>query len=222
MNIYDEDDYLQLSGIQHFCFCRRQWALIHIEQQWAENLRTVEGEILHDRAHDDRFTEKRGDLLIARGLAVHSSALGVSGACDVVEFHQSPEGVPLFHHKGTWLPVPVEYKRGNSKEIDADRLQLCCQGMCLEEMLACDVPSGYLYYGETRRREEVLFTSELREQVRTLFNEMHGYFRRRYTPKVRPSKSCNACSLKELCLPKLCGKLSAKEFIESYLQGDES
>lgn len=112
MNTYAEDDYLQLSGIQHFCFCRRQWALIHIEQQWADNLRTVEGEILHEHAHNDRFSEKRGDLLVVRGLAIHSAALGVSGVCDVVEFHASPEGVPLFHHRGTWLPTPVEYKRG--------------------------------------------------------------------------------------------------------------
>ena len=92
MNTYAEDDYLQLSGIQHFCFCRRQWALIHIEQQWADNLRTVEGEILHEHAHNDRFSEKRGDLLVVRGLAIHSAALGVSGVCDVVEFHASPEG----------------------------------------------------------------------------------------------------------------------------------
>ena len=221
MSRYEEEEYLQLSGIQHFCFCRRQWALIHIEQQWAENLRTVEGEILHDRAHDDRFTEKRGDLLVVRGLSIHSATLGVSGAYDVVEFHCSPVGVPLAHHRGTWLPVPVEYKRGSSKEIDADRLQLCGQGMCLEEMLACEIPQGYLFYGETRRREEVPFTPELREQVRAMLKEMHGYFGRRYTPKVKPSKSCNACSLKDVCLPKLCGKLSAKAYIESSLQGEE-
>lgn len=221
MNAYAEDDYLQLSGIQHFCFCRRQWALIHIEQQWADNLRTVEGEILHEHAHNDRFSEKRGDLLVVRGLAIHSAALGVSGVCDVVEFHASPEGVPLFHHRGTWLPTPVEYKRGSTKQTDADRLQLCGQGMCLEEMLACDVPKGYLFYGETRRREEVLFTEALRNQVREMLLEMHSYYSRRYTPKVKTSKSCNACSLKELCLPKLCGRRSAKTYIESNLQGEE-
>lgn len=220
MSVYEEEDYLQLSGIQHFCFCRRQWALIHIEQQWADNLRTVEGDILHERAHDERFTEKRGDLLIVRGLAIHSSTLGVSGACDVVEFHASPEGVPLAHHRGTWLPIPVEYKRGSTKEIDADRLQLCGQAMCLEEMLACEISLGYLFYGETRRREEVPFTEELREKVRAMLEEMHGYYHRGYTPKVKPSKSCNACSLKELCLPKLCRKLSVEDYIESNLQGD--
>ena len=221
MRRYEEDEYLPLSGIQHFRFCRRQWALIHIEQQWADNLRTVEGEILHQRAHDSSLTEKRGDLLVARGLPIHSAALGVSGACDVVEFHRSPGGVPLARHRGTWSPVPVEYKRGREKEIDADRLQLCGQGICLEEMLSCEIPAGFLYYGETHRREEVPFTPELRGQVRDMLEEMHGYFSRQYTPKVKPSKSCNACSLKDICLPKLCGKLSAKAYIDGSLQGEE-
>ena len=221
MSRYDEESYLMLSGLQHFPFCRRQWALIHIEQQWSENLRTVEGEILHERAHDDRYFEKRGDALITRGLAVHSAELGVSGACDVVEFHRSPKGVSLHGREGLWLPVPVEYKRGASKQNDADRLQLCCQAMCLEEMLACEVPEGCLYYGETRRREKVPLTPELREQVRDMLAEMHSYYGRSYTPKVKPSKSCNACSLKELCLPKLCGKLSAQAYIRSHLQEEE-
>lgn len=220
MSGYVEEDYLMLSGIQHFCFCRRQWALIHLEQQWADNLRTVEGEILHERAHNNQLAEKRGGLLVTRGMAVHSAALGVSGVCDVVEFHQDPAGVPLIHHRGTWLPVPVEYKRGGAKQTDADRLQLCCQGMCLEEMLACFVPMGALFYGETRRREEVPLSPELRARAKAMLEEMHGYFARRYTPKVKPSKSCNACSLKEVCLPKLCGTLSARDYLRAHLQED--
>ncbi len=125
--MYHEEDFLAISGLQHFAFCRRQWALIHIEQQWQENLRTVEGHILHENAHDAFFTQKRGTVLISRGMAVQSRTLGVNGVCDVVELHASPDGVPIFGRGGNWLPIPVEYKRGSPKETDADRLQLCCQ-----------------------------------------------------------------------------------------------
>lgn len=129
----DADDYLLMSGIQHFCFCRRQWALIHLEQQWTENLRTVERQLLHERCHDDSLREKRGDLLTVRGMRVISHRLRLAGACDVVEFRAGPDGVPLQGQEGRWLPMPVEYKHGTPKENDADRLQLCAQAMALEE-----------------------------------------------------------------------------------------
>jgi CRISPR-associated exonuclease Cas4 len=217
----DEDDYLLLSGIQHFCFCRRQWAQIHIEQQWEENVRTVEGNILHERAHDKTISEKRGDVITVRGMAISSPALGVSGQCDVVEFHASPDGVPLSGRKGTWLPVPVEYKRGRPKEHDADRLQLCCQAMCLEEMLCCPpIGCGYLYYGEIAHREEVLLDESLRENVRNMLSEMHALYKREYTPLVRPDKSCNACSMKEICLPRLYKNHSAAEYLDARLKED--
>ena len=108
--MYNEDDYLMLSGIQHFCFCRRQWGLIHIEQQWAENLRTTEGLLMHKKAHDDSKSEKRGDLIIMRGLRVKSSKLNVTGICDVVEFRKDNGGIPLNRYEGRWQPYPVEYK----------------------------------------------------------------------------------------------------------------
>lgn len=200
---YSEEDFLQLSGLQHFAFCRRQWALIHIENQWKENLRTVEGDIFHRRAHDEQARERRGDSLILRGLPVSSRNLGVSGKCDVVEFHRSPEGVPLHGEEGRWQPYPVEYKKGSPKPGEADKMQLCAQAMCLEEMLCCKVPEGALFYGDTRRRLTLSFTEELREQVRAMLEEMHRLYARGYTPRVKPSKSCNACSLKELCLPVL-------------------
>ena len=146
------DDYLQMSGIQHFCFCRRQWALIHLEQQWAENLRTAEGRLEHSRCHDATQTERRGDLLITREMKVVSHRLRLSGSCDVVEFRADPEGIPLQHTEGRWQPMPVEYKHGHAKESDADRLQLCAQAMALEEMLVCSIPQAALYYEETRRR----------------------------------------------------------------------
>ena len=219
---YDESDYLMLSGIQHFSFCRRQWGLIHIEDQWAENLRTTEGKILHERAHDTSIREKRGDVISVRGVSVHSAALGVSGQCDVLEYHRHPQGVPIRGLEGLWIPYPVEYKRGEPKTTDADRLQLCAQAMCLEEMLCCDVPEGALFYGETRRREIVSFTDELRQSVRDGFAEMHSLFQRGHTPKVKPSKSCNACSLKPLCLPKLMRNRSASAYLKDAVEQCQS
>lgn len=215
---YDEEDYLLLSGIQHFAFCRRQWALIHIEQQWAENVRTFEGQVLHEHAHNAEFREKRGDLLVIRAMKVSSRTMGVSGECDVVEFRRSKEGITLHGQEGLYTVVPVEYKRGAPKGHDADKLQLAAQALCLEEMLAARIPVGYLYYGQTRRREEVVFTEELRIQVQRMFAEMHAYFDRKYTPKVKTGSFCKQCSLYQVCIPQLCDTMSAKQYVERALR----
>lgn len=215
---YKEDDYLQISGLQHFKFCRRQWALIHIERQWAENWRTADGGIMHERAHDADLKERRGNLLVTRDMHVFSSTLGISGACDVVEFHRSKTGVPLYGQEGLYQPFPVEYKRGSPRTDASNALQLCAQAMCLEEMLCCDIPEGALYYGEIHRRETVELTSELRQEVRDSLLEMHALYQKGRTPKVKPSKACNACSLKELCLPKLLRGSSARAYIEARLE----
>jgi CRISPR-associated exonuclease Cas4 len=221
MSIYSEDEYLMLSGIQHFVFCRRQWALIHIEQQWEENLRTVEGNILHKKAHDGAMTEKRKDVIISRGMKIFSPLLGISGECDVVEFHRNDaDGVPIFGREGKYTVCPVEYKRGEPKENDADILQMIAQAMCLEEMLCCEIKKGYLFYGETRRWLEVALDDQLRDRVVELYREMHQYYDRRYTPKVKRSKSCNACSLKDICMPKLCGDQSVRLYINHRIGED--
>ena len=211
---YNEDEFLMLSGIQHFAFCRRQWALIHIEQQWEENYRTADGRLMHAKAHDATLRESRGDLLIARGIRIFSSTLGVSGACDVLEFRRAADGAVLEGREGLWQPYPVEYKRSGHNLRAGDHLQLCGQAMCLEEMLCCDIPKGALYSGETRHRTDVEFTEALRAGVRDAILEMHSMYKRGYTPKVRPTKSCNACSLKEICLPKLLRGGSAAAYIE--------
>ena len=214
----DRDDYLMMSGIQHFSFCRRQWALIHLEQQWSENLRTVEGHLLHERCHDDSLREKRGDLLIVRGMQVVSHRLRLSGICDIVEFHADPNGITLQRDPGLWRPVPVEYKHGAPKANDADRLQLCAQAMALEEMLVCDIPQGVLFYAEPHRRELVDLTPELRQKTQSTADEMNGYFSRGYTPKVKPGKHCSACSLKELCLPALYRRVNAADYVQNHLK----
>lgn len=215
---YAEEEFLPLSGLQHFKFCRRQWALIHIEQQWAENFRTTDGALMHKNAHNSGFQESRGDRFIVRGVSVFSPTLGVSGQCDVLEYHQGDAGIPLDGREGLWQPYPVEYKRGRPREDTGDTLQLCGQAMCLEEMLCCEISQGALYYGELHRRVPVLFTEELRSQVRQLLTQMHELYRRGYTPKVKPSKSCNACSLKELCLPKLMKSRSVAAYLNDALE----
>lgn len=213
-----EEEWLALSGLQHFAFCRRQWALIHIESQWQDNLRTVEGGLFHARAHDESQRERRGDTLILRGLPVFSARLGVTGKCDVVECHASPQGVPLHGEGGLWQPYPVEYKRGAPKVHNADALQLCAQAMCLEEMLCCTIPEGALFYGETRRRTVLPLTEALRGQVRDMLEEMHQLYHRGHTPKVRPSKACNACSLRELCLPVLLRRGQAGVYLRQAME----
>ena len=215
---YNEDEYLQLSGIQHFRFCRRQWALIHIEDLWAENSRTADGEIMHENAHNSDMREKRAGIIVTRSLPIASPTLGVSGSCDVVEFRASDDGIPLPNESGLYKPYPVEYKHGAPREDGANELQLCGQAMCLEEMLCCDIEKGALYFGETHRRVEIEFTPELRKDVRDTLAEMHELYKRGSTPKVRPTKSCNACSLKDLCLWR-CG--SAESYLRQHMEEEQ-
>ncbi len=218
---YPEEEYLMISGIQHFLFCRRQWALIHLEAQWAENRLTAEGDVVHRNAHKENFSEKRAGLLTVRGLRVSSPRLGMTGQCDVVEFQEAEEGAVIRGHRGFWEVVPVEYKRGKDKEDESDISQLCCEAMCLEDMLGCEIPYGFLYYDEIRRRRKIELTEELRQRVRDTVEEMHACFRRGHTPRVKTSKKCQSCSVKEICLPVLCKKLSAAAYLEAALgEGD--
>lgn len=219
MTEYTQDDLLPLSGIQHFLFCRRQWALIHVEQQWKENALTAEGRIMHQRADDPFFTETRKGVVIARSVPVASYRLGLSGVCDVVEFTASPDGVKLPNRDGLYLPSPIEYKRGREKRDHSDETQLCAQALCLEEMLSTTLPRGFLFYGETRRRVEIPFTVELRALVKEMSDEMHNYFSRGYTPRVKPSKACRSCSLADICLPVLQEKvIAASKYIKQNLE----
>ncbi|EEP28829.1 CRISPR-associated protein Cas4 [Shuttleworthella satelles] len=210
---YEEDDFLQLSGVQHFVFCRRQWALIHIENQWRENAKTVDGAFFHQRVHDETSRERRGNLIIDRGVSIHSRALGLSGQCDVIEFHKTEAGVPLRGEIGKWLPYPVEYKRGRAKITHCDEVQVCAQAMCLEEMYACDLKEAALFYGENRRRQLVELSEQLRDEVISAVEEMHDLSKKNYTPKVKKKKCCYACSLHENCMP----ELQEKESVGTYL-----
>jgi len=217
---YASDELLALSGIQHFSFCRRQWALIHVERQWQENALTAEGRLMHQRADDPFDTVVRDGIITSRAMPVASYRLGLYGVCDVVEFTPSAEGVKLHGREGLYLPFPVEYKRGKEKEDPCDILQLCAQAICLEEMFPVIIRGGCLFYGERRRRYEVTFTPELRRQVEELSAEMHDYYLRGYTPKVKTSKACRSCSLADLCLPQLETRLTASRYIQQHLDED--
>lgn len=209
---------LMLSGLQHFAYCRRQWALIHVEQQWQENLHTAEGQVFHRRAHDEQQTEVRGDTIIVRGMRVQSERLGISGICDVVEFTRSPVGIALAGREGRYQVHPVEYKKGAPKEHQADELQLCAQAMCLEEMLLCRIDEGSLFYGEPRRRTRVTFSPELRAQAEQMIGEMHQLDERGHTPRVKRHKGCSACSLKEICLPGMDRVPAASAYLRAHVR----
>lgn len=213
----DEDQYLMLSGIQHFLFCRRQWALIHIEQQWEENVRTVEGKHLHEKADQPFIREKRGDKLIVRAMPVKSNELKISGVCDVVEFIRGEQGVELSGVEGKFLAYPVEYKRGKPKTDESDIMQLTAQAICLEEMLLCEVNTGYIFYNEIKHRVEVPLTSEYKSKVKKVVMEMYDYYIKKYTPKVKSGKFCKSCSLQHICLPALMSKRSVKSYIEGMV-----
>ncbi|MEK4062984.1 MULTISPECIES: CRISPR-associated protein Cas4 [unclassified Paenibacillus] len=220
---YHEDEYLMLSGIQHFAFCPRQWALIHMEQQWLDNVRTYEGDLLHRKADNPAIRETRGKILISRAMPLVSHHLGISGISDVVEFHAEedmdrPELVTnLSGRKGRWRPYPVEYKRGKPKSDDWDEVQLCAQAMCLEEMLEVEVEEGSLFYGQQERRQEVVFTVQLRERVEFYLREMRACFAKGITPAPQYSKACLSCSLYDICLPKM-KKTNVERYMDTFLE----
>lgn len=205
---YEEDEFLMISGIQHFVFCKRQWALIHIEQQWEENYYTVDGNIMHERVHNPRLDKKRKDISHNRGMQVCSRSLGMFGVCDMVEFHED-------NHV-----VPIEYKRGKPKDHKADIMQLVLQTICLEEMLCTEIENGYIFYGETKHREKIEISKELRDEAKKITEEMHELFNRGYVPKVKIKKECKSCSLQNICLPKLLKIKSAKMYIDSVVGGE--
>lgn len=204
---YEEADLLPLSGLQHLTFCERQCALIHVERQWTENLLTAQGRVLHERV-DTRKDEARGDLRILRGVEIQSLALGLAGKADVVELRRSSvpsaeteQLVRLPGIPGSWQPVPVEYKRGRPKPEDCDRIQVCAQAMCLEEMLRITIPRGEIFYGTPRRRVVVELTGDLREHTRESARRFHEFVRAGHTPPAVREPKCRSCSLLEICLP---------------------
>ena len=208
--LYDEEDLLPLSALQHLMFCERQCALIHIEQVWEENRLTAEGRVMHERVHESGL-ESRGAVRIARGLRIRSLRLGLIGQADVVEFHRQPEGDER--------PFPIEYKRGKPKANRCDEVQLCAQAVCLEEMLNREIPGGALFYGKPRRRTEVLFDQALRDLTRETARRLHTLIEQGITPPAVYEKKCDSCSLLDVCKPKITGgELSVRAYLEKMIR----
>jgi CRISPR-associated exonuclease Cas4 len=203
--MYSEDDLLPISALQHLAFCERQWALIHLEQQWVENRLTAEGRQLHERA-DGGHNQTREGVRICRGLHLRSLRLGLTGKADVVEFH--PDGA------GNMRPFPIEYKRGRPKPDRRDEVQLCAQALCLEEMLNVEIASGALFYGQPRRRTNVLFDASLRAETESLAARLHQLNTSRVTPKAKYEKKCDSCSLYSICLPRSSEARSAQKYLK--------
>ena len=200
---YNEDEYLPLSALQHIVFCKRQCALIHVEQLWLENQLTAEGRIIHERVDRGDNVEK-GRMRIEYSLPIKSSLLGVTGKADVVEFHLLSRDCTLKNKPNRkWIPYPVEYKRGKSKKDNCDKVQLCAQAICLEEMVGVRIEEGSLFYGKTKRREDIAFTDSLREETLKAAKELHEMFREGKTPKPEYSKKCESCSFVDVCMPKV-------------------
>lgn len=222
MDRYPDDSLLPLSGLQHYAFCPRQWALIHIERQWSESVRTVEGRHLHEKVHSGLHSESDRDTVVARSVPLVSYRLGLYGVADVVEYHPTNGGgITLPNRHGLWRPHPVEYKRGRPKTDDRDEVQLCAQAMCLEEMLGTTISTGSFYYGQIRRRVKATFSDRLRKRVTLLTRQMHESFEQGTTPPAPPGVACNLCSLRDLCIPKLTRKRrSVQVYLRTQLEMD--
>lgn len=209
-----------ISGIQHFAFCRRQWALIHVEKQWEENFLTAHGQMIHKRADNPEIIEKRHDIVSIHSMHVRSERLKIEGICDIVELHQNENGVYFPHWKDKFTIYPLEYKRGKERTDHSHILQLTAQAICLEEMTASTIPEGAIYYFSSRQRVKVLFTPDLRKEVEQMVEEMHEYMEKGYTPKVKQKPKCRSCSMKELCLPELGNRKSASSYLKEMLEED--
>ena len=200
-----ERELIPISALNQFAYCPRRCALIHIEQAWTENRFTAEGRIMHERVHDES-RESRGDTRIDYGVSLRSLRLGLIGKADVVEFHRQPDGY--------WLPFPVEYKRGKPKADDCDKVQLCAQAVCLEEMLSVAIPAGALFYGETRHRLDVVFDEDLRRETEDTARRTNSLIASGRTPPPIYEKRCESCSLMADCLPKTIQK---RRSVKAYL-----
>jgi CRISPR-associated exonuclease Cas4 len=203
--MYSEDELLPISALQHLAFCERQWALIHLEQQWEENRLTAEGRQMHERA-DAGHNQTQQGIRICRGLHLHSLRLGLTGKADVVEFHPDDAGI--------MRPFPVEYKRGRPKPDFRDEVQLCAQALCLEEMLHVEIAVGALFYGQPRRRTTINFDAGLRAETVKLAARLHELNAARITPRAKYEKKCDSCSLYSICLPMSTAATSARKYLK--------
>lgn len=220
--MYADDDLLQLSGIQHYRFCPRQWALIHIEQQWADNRLTAEGQALHQNVDDPFGRQREGGHIVLRALHIASHTLGLYGIADAVELHSvtscdNNDAITLPNHQGWWRPLPVEYKHGRPKQGEEDAVQLAAEAICLEEMHHIRVPRGAIYYGQTRHRTIIDITDTLRAIVSDCAQDMHRIYATGRLPQATKSPKCRNCSLLDLCMPATSRLSTATTYLSNNL-----
>jgi len=236
-------DLIPISALQHFVFCPRQCALIHIEGAWAENRLTVEGSLMHARAHADHLGPRGGGrstsrprastdsddappaiIRTVRALALVSESLGIIGKADVVEFHETPidhsPAAPQTHRHVRGTPYPIEYKRGRPKRHDADLVQLCAQALCLEEMLALPpgtIAHGAIFYARTKHRLVVPIDAALRDRTRAVIHACRAMLNAGVLPRISRQPKCKRCSLVNICLPEATGpSVSASQFVNRH------
>lgn len=220
---YDDDQMLMLSGIQHYMFCPRQWALIHIEQQWGENRLTAEGQLLHQNVDNPAYRQKNGDIITLRAVHIASHSLGLYGITDAIELLPSDSSEDAITHPrypGFWRPFPIEYKRGHRKPDERDEVQLAAQVICLEEMYRIHIPKAALFYHETRHRETVAIDKHLRQLTFELSEAMHQTFESGFTPKAEERRGCRSCSLIDICTPELTKKTSVSYYLKKTLDAE--
>ena len=218
--MYNEDDMLMLSGIQHYMFCPRQWGLIHISQEWEDNRLTVEGQLLHENVDNPFYRQKNGDVITLRSVHIASRELGLYGIADAIELLPAESSKNAITHKrypGFWYPYPIEYKRGHRKSDERDEVQLTAQVMCLEEMYGIRIEYGALFYGETRRREVVHIDEELRRLTIECAEKMHIAYNKHSIPKSHKKLCCNRCSLVDICLPELEQRYRVSDYLKRNL-----
>ncbi len=199
-----EEDFHPISALQHMAFCPRQAGLIHLEQAWEENQQTAEGRTLHERV-DEGYREFRRGLRQFSGVRVQSVTLGIFGCLDIVEVEkigESPDTAQFLGLRGNWVLRPIEFKRGSPKDVDCDRVQLCAQALCLEEMTNSTIPDGSIFYGKIRRRDDVLFDEGLRKKTIQIIQEFDQMIKSRKLPPPIWKKGCRSCSLIGICQPK--------------------
>ena len=202
--MFTEDDYVQLSALQHYVFCPRQFGLIHVDDVWHDNLFTVRGEILHEKVDTDTY-ETRGTVKTIRGMRIHSTRLGLTGRCDVVELHESSAS-----QQGVF---PVEFKSGEPKEDISDKVQLCAQALCLEEMMNVSIPRGAFFYGKIRRRVPLEIDADIRKQTEEIIDAVHAIMKAQRVPSAQYGPQCRNCSLESICLPKAMNEKKLNEYI---------
>ena len=207
--MFPEDSFIQLSALQHYVFCPRQCALIHVEDAWNENIYTVRGTILHEKVDTDTY-EMRGAVKTVRGLKIHSFRLGLAGRCDVVEFRRQ--------QGDTQEVLPVEFKSGQRKHDASDEVQLCAQALCLEEMLNIQVRRGEFFYGRIRRRVQVELGQELRKQTEEIITAVHALVSRKHVPPARYMKKCGRCSLEDICQPSAMNERKLRNYMNTLYQ----